>query len=312
MRILCAILCATAVSAQDKSSERATYTYDVNGRRVLDSQSSSSSGRGAASNTESTRTLNGRLAPLQKVEERVVSDGPEGKVVERIIRRYEGGGGQAATEKVVFETRKNPDGSETRRTTAYETDVNGRFSLRQRETEQVTKQGGVERADALVERPSLNGGLQADEKRVTVSQGPEGDRQKDVTVYRRTSGGGFGVAQREIEQVKAANGQTTTASAVYSTNSTGNMELATQKVSTVKKAADGSEVEVVDLYGNAQPGRAAAGGPALREQQVIERKSANGQQVETLSVRRPQLDSGKLGPLTKVSETVCSGDCKKN
>ncbi len=133
-----------------------------------------------------------------------------------------------------------------------------------------------------------------------------------MTVYRRTSGGEFGVAQREIEQVKAANGQTTTATAVYSTNSTGNMELATQKVSTVKKAADGSEVEVVDLYGNAQPGRAAAGGPALREQQVIERKSANGQQVEILSVRRPQLDSGKLGPLTKVSETVCSGDCKKN
>lgn len=301
-----------AVSAQDKASERATYTYDVNGRRVLDSQTSSSSGKGSSAAAESIRTLNGRMAPLQKVEERVVSDGPEGKVVERIIRRFEGGGGQSTTEKVVVETRKNPDGGETRRTTAYETDVNGRFSLRQRETEQVTKQGNVERADAVVERPSLNGGLEADEKRTTVSQGPEGDRQKDVTVYRRTSAGGFGVAQREIEQVKVANGQTTTSSAVYSANSTGNMELATQKVSTVRKAGDGSEVEVVDFYGNAQPGRAASGGPALREQQVIERKSANGQQVEILSVRRPELDSGKLGPLTKVSETVCSGECKKN
>lgn len=301
-----------AVSAQDKSAERATYTYDVNGRRVLDSQSSSSSGRGSSVNAESIRTLNGRMAPLQKIEERVVSDGPEGKVVERIIRRFEGGGGQSTTEKVLVETRKNPDGTETRRTTAYETDVNGRFSLRQRETEQVSKQGNVERADSTVERPALNGGLEIAEKRTVVAQGPEGNREKDVTIYRRTSSGGFGVAQREVEQVKVVNGRTTTSSAIYNANSTGNMELATQKVSTLQKAADGSEIEVVDFYGNSQPGRAATGGPALREQQVIERKSANGQQVETLSVRRPQLDSGKLGPLTKVSETVCSGNCKKD
>lgn len=312
MRVLFAFACALAVYAQNKSSERSTYTYDVNGRRVLESQASSTSGSGGSTTGESIRTLNGRVAPLQRVEEKVVSDGPEGKVIERIIRRFEGSGGPATSEKVLVETRKNPDGSETRRVTAYEADLNGRFVVRERATEQAFKQGGVERSETVVERPNINGGFETAEKRVSVAQGPETDRQKDVTVYRRSSSGGFGVAQREIEQVKVANGQTTTTSAVYDANSTGQMELATQRVSTVSKSAGGSEVEVIDFYGKTQPGRTSSGGPALREQQVIERKVTGTETVETLSIRRPQVDSGKLGPMIRISETICKGDCKQD
>jgi hypothetical protein len=33
--------------------------------------------------------------------------------------------------------------------------------------------------------------------------------------------------------------------------------------------------------------------------------------TESMSVRRPDVsDANKLGPLTKVSETICSGKCK--
>jgi hypothetical protein len=310
MRAVCVLFAVFVLLAQEKSSSRATYTIDPNGHRVLDSQRTSSMGPSGKVTAESVQTLNGRMAPLQQVEERTISDGPGGKVVERIIRRYEGSGGPASTEKIVIENRKNPDGSSTVRTTSYDADLNGRFTLRERETETSSRQGAVERAETVVERPTLSGTFQTAEKRQSVTEGPENDRKKDVTTYRITSSGTFGVAQRSVDQVRILNGETTSTSVTYDANSTGILELATQRVATVRKAADGSEVEVVDLYGKSQPGRAAAGGPALREQQVIERRASGGQTIESVSIRRPQLDSGKLGPLTKVSETVCTGECK--
>jgi hypothetical protein len=307
MRVLIALSACLAVHAQSGSS-RSTYTYDSNGRRSLDSASQSSK----SGSSESARSLNGGMVALQTVEERVVSTDGSTRVVERIVRRNDGSGRPATTEKHIVEETKGADGGSTVRTTLYEADLSGRFAMRERSTVQTTKSGGVERADAVVERPTLNGSVEAVEKRTTVAQGPESDRQRDTTVYRRGSGGGFEQVEREIEQTKAAGGQSTTTTAVYNAVSTGKLELATQKVATTSKLADGTEVQVVDLYSNAQQGRAAeSGAPKLRERQVIERRQAADQSVvETFSIRRPQLDTGKLGPLTRISETVCTGKCK--
>ena len=310
MRVLSLVLAAFLVArAQQGSSERSTYVYDTHGRRVLDSSSSASKGGSA----ETARSLNGKLVPLSNVEERVVSTDGATRVVERIVRRNEGSGGPATTEKYLIEETKKPDGGSTIRTTLYESDLNGRFALRERSTEQKAKSGGVERADTVVERPTLNGTMDTAEKRVSVTRGPENELQRDTTVYRRGYNGGFEQAEREVEQVRVANGQTTTTTAVYNAISTGKMELATQRVATSTKRPDGTEVQVIDLYSNAQQGRAAgSGGPKLREQQVIERRQAADQStVETFSIRRPDLDTGKLGPPTKISETVCTGSCKK-
>ncbi|MBM3739003.1 MAG: hypothetical protein FJW39_24780 [Acidobacteria bacterium] len=285
MKPICLLLAALA-SAQDKSSERATYTFDPNGRRVLDGRSSSVRGGSGSGSSESRTDLNGRTAPLSKIEERVVSSGPGGKVVERIVRRFDGSGRPATTEKLLIEESKDASGAVTQRTSAFEADLNGRFVLRERSTVQSAKSGTVERSTATLERPTLNGTVEVAEKTESVVQGPEANRKKETTVYRRAANGRFDEAERQVEQTTVANGVTTSSAAVYSTNSTGKLELATQKLSTVSKRPDGSEVEVVDVYGNSQPGRAAGTGAQLREQQVIERKSAGGQVTETFSIRR--------------------------
>jgi hypothetical protein len=55
-----------------------------------------------------------------------------------------------------------------------------------------------------------------------------------------------------------------------------------------------------------------AAGPQVQAQEVIERVPGPGGSVtERRSVRLPaQSDPRTLGPLTKVSETVCTGKCQ--
>ena len=143
------------------------------------------------------------------------------------------------------------------------------------------------------------------EKRTIVSQ-PE---RQEVTVFRSDGSGGFTLSEREVAVTQERNGIKTTSIDKYNATATGKLGLAGQQVRRLETRPDGSEVEVVDVFGAGVGNYSAK--PTLREQQIIERKPGPGQTVtESFSIRRPELGSGKLGAAQAISETVCTGKCR--
>lgn len=290
-----------------------TYTYDLNGRRVPVASYRAESSESGSSRVERTQTVNGRTVPLETFEENVISEGPGGKVVERVIRRYDQSGRVSQTERVRVEERKEADGSMTVSTSVYRSDLNGRMSLNERSTMRSTRSGDVTAAETVVERPGLSGALETAERVQTRVQGDEKNLQADSTVYRRDSNGNFQATEREVTKTVAADGKVSVESANYSTAPGGKMSLVEQRISEASRNPDGSEHTVVNIYGVTSQGRTVNSydaGPKLREQQIVSRRpAAGGGYVESWSVRRAGLSDGDLGPVTKISETVCTGQC---
>ncbi len=302
MRALClfVLYCAFAWA-------QSTSTYVVDGQRVETGKTN-----GVSYSVESAPSLNGRVSPLERVEERIVESSPAGKVVERTIRRYDPNGNPTQVEKVRVEERKNPDGSTSAETVTWRGDINGRLQVAERVRGLSKPSEGGTRSELTVERPTLNDSFETIEKR-TVSERKSGQTtDQEVVTWRRDPSGRFSEALRQVTERSERNGRTTENTAQYEVGTTGRMELASQTVSRSVKNADGSEHTEVDIYRAAAPGRPASAEPQLIEQQVIERRSsAPGTVVESLSVRRPPLDGGKpSGGFQKVSERTCKGECK--
>jgi len=304
-----------ALTAQAPSQRQSsTYTYDVNGRRVEAGDIVSSAAAGSSVRTERSQSLNGRMVPLESAEESVLRDGPDGRVVERLIRRYDPTGRPGAPEKVRIEERRNLDGSSTTLTTTWQGDLNGRLQLAERTTTHARKSGDTEHSETTVERPSISGAVETVEKRTRVETGGTNVYNADLVTYRRNSSGSFYEAAREVSERKTLDRMSTETTSRYNATNSGHLELAGRQVSRTERLADGTERQVVDVYGAVSQGRTVngfGGGPQLREQQIIERRpTAGGGEVETFSVRRPSLsDAGQLGPAQKISETVCTGHC---
>jgi hypothetical protein len=312
MRLLLLAMAAPLAFGQADSRQYTTYTYDLNGRRVPSSTSGAVTTAGGSSRVETTTTINGRTAPVETVEDKVIAEGPDGKVVERTVLRRDPNGRPSVAERVRIEERKDGAGNLTTSTTVYDADINGRFTLRERSTARAMKSGETVRTETQLERPNLNGSLDLVERRDAVETRNDRNSQVDVVVFRRDTNGSFTPAGRQKLETVVSGGLTTVTSVDYNVNSTGQMRLAGQRISRAQKNADGSEVEVVDVYGEAMPGRASSGAdaPRLREQQVIERRPGPARSlVETFSVRRADLESGRLGPAQKISESVCTGKC---
>ena len=66
-----------------------TTTTDVNGNRVAGPVISETRSKTASDITERSQSINGRLVPRERIEERVVRDDASGKVTERITRPYD-------------------------------------------------------------------------------------------------------------------------------------------------------------------------------------------------------------------------------
>jgi hypothetical protein len=52
-------------------------------------------GPGGSSQSQTVTDLNGRWVPLESAEETVLSDGPEGRVVERLVKKFDSQGRQS-------------------------------------------------------------------------------------------------------------------------------------------------------------------------------------------------------------------------
>jgi hypothetical protein len=307
---------AAAVALGQDSSTYTKSQVDINGRRVTDdSQIVSRAGRSASEVTEKTQSINGREVPLEKVEEHVVRDDAGGKVIERLIKRYDPTGNAMLPTKQIIEEQKQPGGGSTIRQTTYQGDVNGRLQLSEKSVTQKQTSGSTETADTVVERPTLNGGFETVDRRSVVRVKEPNGYQESTTTYRRTENGEFHPAAKvTVEHVE--NGPRSTENAAeYEIGPLGELRLHTQKVQTTVKRPDGSEDVQLNVFGQNVVGRAGSiesDKLTLQEQDIIERKRVSRDAVvESFSLRRPTIaDPNQLGPLQHVSETTCRGKCE--
>lgn len=294
------------VLAQDRTTTQ--YVYDLEGRRVPWSTSTA----GTGGTVQTTRNVNGREVPQEKVEEKVV-EGPGGvKTVERTVRRFDFEGRPLPPERTVSQETKNPDGSTSVVTTVFRGDLNGRLTPSERTTVITRGAGDATHSEKLVERTGVSGKLEPFEKRVAQVSGTADRSETEETVFRVDTNSRFTEAARNVIRQRKENGVVIEQTDEFESASTGAMQLSRQTVSRVVKNPDGSESRVVDVFGNSATGRAVAEkGMQLRERQIVERKpTADGGFVESFSIQRPGLTNTKeLGPATKISETVCSGKC---
>ena len=311
--LLSSVVFSLTLWAQD-SSVRTTTEVDINGHRVQDGpQISETKSKNSVETTERMRSINGRMVPIERVDERVVRDDASGRVVERVIHRFDATGNSTTPVTETIEEQKHPDGGATIQTTRYEKDFNGHQRLVEKSTTEVRKSGGAETSETTLQRPTLNGSLEMVEKRAVVKVKEGNGYREEATISRRDGNGGFGVAVRKTTEHSEQGGQATENTAEYEIGGPeGRLQLHGQTVSNIVTRPDGSKDSVVNIYGQNVPGAVDPTGKLkLYEQQIIEQKPGAGNSlVETLSVRRPTVsDTNLLGPAKQISETVCKGKC---
>ena len=287
-----------------------TFSKDINGNRV-DAPSVTSNG---GERTERYQSINGRQVPLEQVIDRVVREDANGKVTERIVKKFSPTGQVVLTERVLIEENKLPGGGSSVRETASRADVNGTFHDDERKTIETRVQGSTTNASTVIDRPTLNGSFETVEKRSAVTEGPAASQRTTESVYRRDGAGGFQEALRYVKTSTKENETTKETSANYEPGLNGQLQLASQTESTSMKQPDGKEVIQTNTYSHTVVGRLQESNAAMRikEQEIMERRAnPDGSVVETLSVRRPSMsDPNRLGDLQRISETVCKGKCQ--
>jgi hypothetical protein len=306
------VLFTLALFGQETSTSSST-SVDINGHRVANGpQIDQTRSKDYSETTERMQSINGRMVPIERVEEHVLRDDVNGRVVERIIHQYDATGNPTAPIKETVEEQKRPDGGSTTQTTRYQGDINGSMRVIQKSITDVQKSGSTETSDTVLQRPTGNG-LETVEKKNVVTVKDGNGYRAEATTYRRDGNGGFAVVVRQTTEHTEQGGQATDNTAEYEVGGDdGRLHLHTQTVANTVTQPDGSKESVVNIFGQNAPGTIDPNGKLkLYEQQLIERKpGAGGTVTETLSVRRPTVsDPNTLGPSRQISETVCKGKC---
>ena len=121
---------------------------------------------------------------MEQVTERVVSEDANGKVTERIVKKFDPSGQPASTERVMIEEQKLPGGGSTVQETTYRNDVNGSLREAERKTTETRVSGSTTTTSTVIDRPSLNGSFETVEKRSAVTDGPADNQHTTESVYR--------------------------------------------------------------------------------------------------------------------------------
>ncbi len=307
-----AFAAALALPAAAQSSSQATV-IDINGNRApAGPEVTTTPAPNGYETTERARSMNGRMSPLERVEQKTLRDDAAGKLVERVVRRYDGAGNLASTEKLLIDERKEPNGNSIVETTTYASGINGDMRLVERSSTRNELSGTTQTSDTVIERATINGGFDVVEKKNAVIA-KRGDGQEEAVItYRKDPGGSFYAAVRSVTDRTVSGNTTTDNTAKYEVGATGRLELHAQTVKTVQKRPGGGEDVAVDLFDKNIPGVVNdTGALRLKEHEIIARRpAADGAVVETFSVQSPSLsDPNKLGPPRQLSETVCKGKC---
>lgn len=307
--MLVTCLLVSAAFAQSSSQSSAVYGRDINGNPMLLDSYSSTRSNGNSVTTEYTTSVNGRKVPLESTEEKVVSEDAGGRVVERVIRRYDPNGNPGPVERQRIEVRNNPDGSTSSVTNVFRSDMNGRSALTERVVADGAKSGNTVTVNTRVERTSLNGGLELAEKQVRTETTDDKNVRSDTTTYRKDPTGRFVESLRLVTDRQEQNGQTVQNVAQYE-RVEGALQLHQQTVTRTRKNDDGTEAREVDIYRNV-PGRAdTSATPKLTERQVTEQRKEGDRLVERTTAQRPTIsDPNRLGTSEVIAERVCTGKC---
>lgn len=313
--ILIGLIVTGAAAAQTSTSNTSsTVGTDFNGHAVAGPNYANAEGKGFSERTEYSGTINGGRVPRESVEERVVSKSGDTTVIERVVRRYDATGNLGPAEKTRIEETKHADGSGTRNTQTYRSDINGNLQVAERSETETKVSGSTRKIETTVQRPTLNGGTETVERQsAVVRQTAPTTTEEESTVYRRDQNGSFLPAVKEVKNRVEQNGTVIEKTDVYESR-TGGLQLSQQTVAQTKTAADGTSSTVMDIYKSGVPGQAQDaynGQTRLREEQVIERrKNPDGTVVESVVARRANpRDPSQLQGAEKISEVVCKGDC---
>ncbi|MBI4909264.1 MAG: hypothetical protein HY820_36930 [Acidobacteria bacterium] len=303
-----AFLALAAAAAIASAQQSTTYGTDLNGRKTAYTSTAASQADGVFKRSELSQSVNGRTVPLESTEERVLRDDAGGRVVERIIRKFDPNGNPGGVEKQQVEERKNPDGSVSSTVSVYRGDLNGRLALSERIRTDAEKSGDTTTSAVSVERAGLNGGFELVERRNVTETLTKASSNVVVTTTRKNNSGQFVDALRVVTDSQEVNGQRVENQAQYEASDTGRLQLAAQTVTRLRKNADGSESKEVDIF-RAVPGRAdPTSKPALQERQLIEVRRQGENVTETTMVQRPTVsDPNRLGPAVRLTERVCAG-----
>jgi hypothetical protein len=299
---------AAALSAQQSSQQSSVWSTDASGNRVEGPRYTAVESPTGSQRVETAQSINGRMVPIQGTEERVLHEDSQSKVVERVIRKYDANGNPGLPIKVHIEEKKNPDGSTTLQSTAYEADINGNMQLIERSTSQIRKNGATE-TSTTVERATLNGPLQTVERDMKVEQQTGSGSQVESTVYRRDVSGNFIPFAQEVKQTTKSGAEETTDASRYVQGPDGKLTLGSRSIDHVKTNPDGSSVTDTEVYAQFSAGRTvdlSSSQPRLQEQIHKERTPGpGGKVVETTSVRaRLPNDQSNFGAYEKVSQTT--------
>ncbi len=310
--ILVCLAAALMLPAQERRQYEA-YTYDGSGNRYGGRVYGEVRTPGQVSKTERVISVNGRAVPVEEIQEKVLKDIPGHRVVERIVRRYSQDGRPASVEKIRIEERRDPSGKRTTVATVYEGDLNGRFRVRERQVTEAVKRGETTEAVTVVERPSVSGSMQVVERRQVRELEKQNGLSREVMIY-RPAGGRFVPAAREVtEIVREGNRETAVTTQYNNVTADGRMGFAGKTVKEIVRRPDGSQRQVINIYGTAAPGRpvTGSGGEQLREQILVESQVLpDGSVVERTGVRRVSLsDPNRLEAYQPVSEVICRGNC---
>ncbi len=313
MRIVAAVLLFGASALGQQTSTYTTTEVDINGYRTASpTDVTTTKSKTEAQTTERLASINGRMVPIEKVEEKILRDDATGRSVERIIHHFDPTGNSTQTEKVVIDERRSPNGNATITSTRYGTDVNGRMQMTERSTTNTQVNGGSKTSDSVIERATPDGRFDVVEKSsaVTVKR-TNGYDQSEMT-YRKDPNGSFYPAVRRVTDHTESGGGSSDNTAEYETGPQGDLQLHSQTATRSYKRADGSVDTEVDVFSRNVPGVVNDSSRLrLEEHQSIERRQRGNEVVESVSVRRPTVsDPNTLGPARQISETVCRGACK--
>jgi hypothetical protein len=312
VRLFLFIAVAAGVGLGQSSSN--TLITDLNGQSVVSSSSVTTATGNDLTQTKMTRSLNGSAVPLEQIEERVLRQDSNGKVSERIVRRYNPNGQLASTERVVSEEQHGADGSSTVNSTTFRTDLDGHEQQTEKRVAQTRTDGGTITTETSIQQPSINGTFDTTEKRTSVTSGDKDKLTTTESVYRPgVSGSGLQEAVRRVTVATQSGDQAIAQMAQYEPGLNGGMQLKSQTVTTTTNQPGGGQTTQVNVYGADAPGEVRQEGASqkLQEQQVVTREKApDGSVVEKLSVRRPTVsDPSRLGSPEQISQTVCTGKC---
>jgi hypothetical protein len=312
MRYLCILVLSFCCFAQQSaSSVTSGSTPDLNGGfstggySVATSKSPTSNSR-----TEYAPNANGSLVPRETIQEKIIRQDANGRVVERLVRRHDQDGNPGPLEKQVIEEKKSGN-TVVINTLVYRGDINGNMSPAERSTSQIVTQGQVTTTQTTIERTGLDGSLTPAEKinSTVVKQSKTQEVQTVTKLYRDASGNYYEGTRDTTERQTQPNGKVIENRAEYVEG-----VLSTQAVSQTVPSPDGSATTTVDVYSIHGSGTTvnSGGKMALKEQQQIIRQAGpNGQITETVVSRKPTVaEPNRLGPAQVLSKSVCQGNCK--